>query len=113
MHLQHTTLSDGALFIERQPVVSPARQATVAPLLRQPKQVNQLEEKEINEIRKLRESDPVNWTRSKLAKKFGCSELYVGIVAPLKETPQTEQKVDHGYRRQLIKENRQKRKALW
>ncbi|RCI03042.1 hypothetical protein CU098_012217 [Rhizopus stolonifer] len=36
--VQNTTLSDGTLFIERQSVVSPARQATVAPLLRQPKQ---------------------------------------------------------------------------
>ncbi|KAG1148583.1 hypothetical protein G6F37_002522 [Rhizopus arrhizus] len=112
--VQQTSFSDGTLFIERQPVISPERQATAAPLIRQPKQYSTLAEKEINEIRQLRESDPTTWTRSKLAKKFGCSELYIGMVAPLKNnTVQSEQVLDHGYRRQLIKENRQKRKALW
>ncbi|KAI9243235.1 mitochondrial ribosomal protein subunit L20-domain-containing protein [Sporodiniella umbellata] len=111
--VQQTTLADGSVFIERQPVVSAARQATAAPLLRQPKQFETLGEKEINEIRQLRESDAATWTRSKLAKKFGCSELYIGIVAPLKNASQTEKTVEHGYRKQLIKENRQKRKALW
>ncbi|KAG1310874.1 hypothetical protein G6F64_004238 [Rhizopus arrhizus] len=112
--VQKTTLSNGTLFIERQPVISSERQATAAPLIRQPKQYNTLGEKEVNEIRQLRESDPTTWTRVKLAKKFGCSELFIGMVAPLKnKNAVQEQVLDHGYRRQLIKENRQKRKALW
>ncbi|ORE09931.1 hypothetical protein BCV72DRAFT_47406 [Rhizopus microsporus var. microsporus] len=111
--VKETNLAEGITFIERQPVVPAERQATAAPLLRQRKQYNTLGDKEINEIRQLRESDPTVWTRSALAKKFGCSELFVSMVAPLKNPVVQEQIADHGYRRQLIKENRQRRKALW
>ncbi|KAI5304433.1 hypothetical protein KEM56_006502, partial [Ascosphaera pollenicola] len=35
---------------------------------------------EIAEIRNLRFSDPINWSQAKLAKKFGCSPIFVGQI---------------------------------
>lgn len=117
--IQESTLSNGTVFIARQPVVEPNVQATVAPLIN--KQTNtiakKLSEAEIAEMRQLRESDPTTWTRSKLAKKFGCSELFVSMAAPSKVAAVPEDQVaavvKHGYRRKLISQERQKRKALW
>lgn len=110
--IQETKLSDGTLFIERQPVVAPNVQAKVAPSLHKPAVTKKLSDAEINEMRQLRDSDPSTWTRSKLAKKFGCSELFVSIAAPTKQTVE-QAAPQHGYRRQLITEQRQKRRALW
>ncbi|KAG2230807.1 mitochondrial ribosomal protein subunit L20-domain-containing protein [Thamnidium elegans] len=111
--VQQTTLSDGTIFIARQPVVEPSVQANVAPLIHKPTVTKKLSEAEIKELRQLRESDPTTWTRSKLAKKFGCSELFVSIAAPKSTTTVVENEVSHGYRRKLITQERQKRKALW
>lgn len=112
--LEQTPLADGSLFIARQPIVAPNVQAQVAPALHKSKAVTKkLSEAEITEMRQLRESDPSTWTRSKLAKKFGCSELFVGIAAPSTTKQPVEQVVQHGYRRKLITEQRQKRRALW
>lgn len=114
--VQQTTLSDGTIFIARQPVVEPSVQATVAPLINKTTVVKKLSEAEIKELRQLREADPATWTRSKLAKKFGCSELFVSIAAPKPTTATAsvvENEVSHGYRRKLITQERQKRKALW
>lgn len=117
--VQQTTFADGSVLIARQPVVEPSVQATVAPLINNNKQTiaKKLSEAEIAELRQLRESDPTTWTRSKLAKKFGCSELFVSIAAPSSKTAAvaTEEAVvsNHGYRRRLITQERQKRKALW
>jgi hypothetical protein len=116
--VQESTLADGSIFIARQPVVEPSVQATVAPLINH-KQIitKKLSEAEIAELRQLRNSDPTTWTRSKLAKKFGCSELFVSIAAPSKTAVVAEDQVaavsNHGYRRKLISQERQKRKALW
>ncbi|GAA5803834.1 hypothetical protein HPULCUR_009319 [Helicostylum pulchrum] len=112
--VQQTTLSDGTIFIARQPVVEPSVQATVAPLINKPTVAKRLSEAEIKELRQLRESDPATWTRSKLAKKFGCSELFVSIAAPKPTTTTAvENEVSHGYRRKLITQEREKRRALW
>jgi hypothetical protein len=117
--VQQSTLSDGTIFIARQPVVEPSVQASVAPLIN--KQSNniakKLSEAEVTEMRQLRESDPTTWTRSKLAKKFGCSELFVSMAAPSKTASIPEDQVaaaaKHGYRRKLISQEREKRRALW
>ncbi|KAF2202385.1 hypothetical protein GQ43DRAFT_312506 [Delitschia confertaspora ATCC 74209] len=37
---------------------------------------------QIEEIRRLRKEDPEKWTRVRLAEKFGCSQFFVGLVAP-------------------------------
>ncbi|KAL9556479.1 hypothetical protein PS6_002309 [Mucor atramentarius] len=115
--VQQTSLSDGTVFIARQPVVEPSVQSAVAPLIHKPTTFKKLSESEIKELRKLRESDPTTWTRSKLAKKFGCSELFVSMAAPsaaAKNNAEAAAAVaKHGYRRSLITQERQKRKALW
>lgn len=116
--VQQTTLSDGSIFIARQPIVEPSVQANVAPLINKPKSIpKKLSDAEITEMRQLRETDPSTWTRSKLAKKFGCSELFVSMAAPSKITAVAEDQVSsvakHGYRRALITQERQKRKTLW
>lgn len=115
--VQQTGLPDGTVFIARQPVVEPSVQSAVAPLINKPTTFKKLSESEIKELRQLRESDPSTWTRSKLAKKFGCSELFVSMAAPTNAAVAAEDQVaavaKHGYRRKLISQERQKRKALW
>ncbi|KAG2214100.1 hypothetical protein INT46_011902 [Mucor plumbeus] len=115
--VQQTSLPDGTVFIARQPVVEPSVQSVVAPLINKPTTFKKLSESEIKELRQLRESDPSTWTRSKLAKKFGCSELFVSMAAPIKAAVAAEDQAaavaKHGYRRKLISQERQKRKALW
>ncbi|KAG2198184.1 hypothetical protein INT47_000385 [Mucor saturninus] len=117
--VQQTTLSDGSIFIARQPLVEPSVQADVAPLINKASAAvaKKLSEAEITQMRQLREADPSTWTRSKLAKKFGCSELFVSMAAPTKVTviaeDQAQSVAKHGYRRALITQERQKRKALW
>ncbi|KAI8980262.1 mitochondrial ribosomal protein subunit L20-domain-containing protein [Pilobolus umbonatus] len=111
--VEQSTLPDGAIFISRKPVVAPEVQAVAAPPIHKPIITKTLTEAEIQEMRQLRNSDPVKWTRSRLAEKFGCSQLFVGISAPLKEAPVVEEPIYQGYRRQLITKQRQKRKELW
>jgi hypothetical protein len=116
--VQQTTLSDGSIFIARQPLVEPSVKANVAPLInKQTTITKKLSDAEITEMRQLREADPSTWTRSKLSKKFGCSELFVSMAAPTKTTTIAEDQVNsvakHGYRRALITQERQKRKTLW
>ncbi|KAI7903668.1 mitochondrial ribosomal protein subunit L20-domain-containing protein [Cokeromyces recurvatus] len=115
--IQETKLPDGITFITRLPVVEPSVQSEVAPLIHksgEPKKI--LTDAEINEMRQLRDSDPETWTRSKLAKKFGCSNLFVSIAAPLKENKVTNEVIANerdGHKRKLIAQERQKRRALW
>ncbi|CEP10103.1 hypothetical protein [Parasitella parasitica] len=119
--VQQTTLPDGTVFVARQPVVEPSMQSAVAPLINKSTTHKKLSESEIKELRQLRESDPSTWTRSKLAKKFGCSELFVGITAPNataqaaknQASANADAATNHGYRRKLILQERQKRRALW
>ncbi|KAF5382637.1 hypothetical protein D9615_002942 [Tricholomella constricta] len=41
----------------------------------------------VAEIRRLRRSDPVNYSRGKLAKMFGCTQNFIGTIAALKSAP--------------------------
>ncbi len=74
---------------------------------------------EIEEIRRLRASDPDKWTRVKLADKFGCSQFFVGLIA---KAPEKAEKVskEHermrkrwGATRRMAREDRDRRKVLW
>ncbi|KAI9312441.1 mitochondrial ribosomal protein subunit L20-domain-containing protein [Dichotomocladium elegans] len=111
-------LEDGSIFVSRHSPVSSKTQAAAAPPLRTPHQKKyNLTEAQIAEMRQLRLEDPATWTRKKLAEKFGCSELFVSIASPAattttKAVEQIAPKHD-GYRRQLIKQNRERRRALW
>lgn len=116
-----TRLSDGSIFVTREQVVPTSVQATAPPLNPRSEKKNILSQDQIEEMRRLRQEDPTTWTRKKLAKKFNCSELFVSIAAPLdkatrleKEKQQQQQSSgEEGYRRQMIKINRQRRRAMW
>ncbi|CAO2653323.1 Nn.00g027340.m01.CDS01 [Neocucurbitaria sp. VM-36] len=78
-----------------------------------------LSAQEIEEIRRLRQSDPGTWTRVKLAEKFGCSQFFVGMVAkaPEKADQVSREHEDArrrwGQRRRIAREDRERRKVLW
>ncbi|KAI9480826.1 MAG: mitochondrial ribosomal protein subunit L20-domain-containing protein [Benjaminiella poitrasii] len=116
--IQQTTLPDGTTFITRLPIVEPNVQATVAPLIhKECTETRKLSDAEINEMRQLRTSDPTTWTRSKLAKKFGCSPLFVSMTAPLNDTTHLikneSDNSNQGYKRRFMAQERQKRRTLW
>lgn len=74
----------------------------------------------MEEIRKLRREDPDVWTRDKLAKKFDCSNLFVGIVceaSPERKEAQKQileaVKLKWGRRRRVAREDRAKRREIW
>lgn len=75
---------------------------------------------DMEEMRRLRREDPDIWTRDKLAKKFDCSNLFVGIVcqASLERKEAQQQileavKLKWGRRRRVATEDRVKRRELW
>ncbi|CAO1623834.1 unnamed protein product [Parajaminaea phylloscopi] len=94
------------------------------PLLKDPSKSKvtrtDLNETEIAEIQKLRSEDPLTNTPRQLAKRFGCSELFVRIVAPastdVKAFRKQEDRVNKANRtfKQVLKhETRKARKELW
>ncbi|CAO3615579.1 unnamed protein product [Cunninghamella blakesleeana] len=115
--IEQTSLPNGNVFVTRLPPVTPEVQASVAPAIHAPyERKPELGEKEINDIRTLRQQDPDTWTRKKLADKFNCSPLFISMVAPTpsrKPTPSATGSSDKGYKRQLITKNRQRRRELW
>ncbi|GJJ13279.1 hypothetical protein Clacol_007530 [Clathrus columnatus] len=85
---------------------------------------HQLTPEQVEEIKRLRNEDPVTWTRQKLAKKFGCKACYIPMIAPLDKSVHkgilAEKDAEHERNRSRWGENkatakaiRRKRKALW
>ncbi|KAK6507204.1 hypothetical protein TWF481_005654 [Arthrobotrys musiformis] len=79
-----------------------------------------LDEAQIKEIQKLRGQDPDLYSRRKLAKMFGCSEFFVGMVAPTTEERKREMrgkveevKAGWGKIRSFAREERGRRRELW
>ncbi|KAK5164763.1 uncharacterized protein LTR77_009426 [Saxophila tyrrhenica] len=74
---------------------------------------------QIDEIRRLREEDPRQWTRVRLAEKFECSQFFVSLCcsAPAVKKEQDRQleaiKRRWGRRKTEAREERKARKALW
>jgi len=75
---------------------------------------------DMEEIRRLRGEDPNVWTREKLAKKFNCSNLFVGIVCEASRKRREGQqqileavKLKWGRRRRIAREDRVKRRETW
>ena len=76
---------------------------------------------QIKEMRSLREVDPTEWTRSRLAKKFDCSNVFVSFVTEglAKEKWKQQRQVtdvvksNWGVRRRTAREDRQLRKERW
>ncbi|KAK7522526.1 mitochondrial ribosomal protein subunit L20-domain-containing protein [Phyllosticta citriasiana] len=102
------------------PTAAAAAAAKLPPPLRQPYEKKyHLTERDIAEIRRLRASDPVKWSRQKLADKFECSQFFIGLVAPAPEHAQRkadeieEIKRRWGPRRRAAREDRKRRKEMW
>lgn len=79
-----------------------------------------LKPSDIEEIRQLRLSDPMTWSRWKLAKRFNCSPLFIGMVCdagPEKKEIQKQvlEAVQSrwGVKRRIAREDRQLRKETW
>ncbi|KAF2106129.1 mitochondrial ribosomal protein subunit L20-domain-containing protein, partial [Lophiotrema nucula] len=74
---------------------------------------------EVKEIQRLRQEDPVAWTRVRLAERFGCSQFFVGMVAKNEgaaERVRAEQeKVMRrwGRVRRMAREDRGRRRESW
>ena len=115
-------LEDGSIFISRVPL-SPEKIShdDLPPPLRPIKQkLYHLTQEQIDEIRQLREQDPVKWTRKKLAEKFECSQFYIGIIAPVSKERKIElekeidQKIEKmGWKKKFIRNERARRRELW
>jgi len=80
-------------------------------------QRHHLSEEDVAEIRRLRTTDPENWTRLKLARKFNCSSLFVGMCCEAtKEKIEAEKaklealKARWGPKRRMAREDRFKRR---
>ncbi|KAI1931769.1 hypothetical protein LOZ53_006586 [Ophidiomyces ophidiicola] len=76
--------------------------------------------KHIEDMRQLRLEDPVTWSRGKLAKRFGCNSLFVGMVceASLEKKAIQRQVLEAvrsrwGTRRAVAREDRELRKEVW
>lgn len=83
------------------------------------KQYN-MSEAQIEELRALRQSNEDYWTRSRLAEKFKCSSLFVGMVVQASEKKlaahQRDLKMQRGrmgMKRRTAREERVKRKEKW
>ena len=80
-----------------------------------------LTERDLEEMRKLRREDPMLWSASKLAKKFDCSNLFVGFVTEgiVKEKQEQQKRLTEvlrsrwGSKRRIAREDRQLRKEGW
>ncbi|KAL4783964.1 mitochondrial ribosomal protein subunit L20-domain-containing protein [Aspergillus varians] len=75
---------------------------------------------DITEIRKLRLSDPMTWSRAKLAKRFDCSPIFIAQVceaSPQKKEIQKQvlEAVQSrwGAKRRMAREDRKMRKETW
>ncbi|PYH41144.1 mitochondrial 54S ribosomal protein mL58 [Aspergillus saccharolyticus JOP 1030-1] len=75
---------------------------------------------DVLEIRRLRTSDPMTWSRSKLAKRFDCSPLFISMVcgaSPEKKEMQKQvlEAVQSrwGTKRRMAREDRKLRKESW
>lgn len=80
----------------------------------------QLTAEQIAQIQSLRQTDPNQHTAVQLARQFGCSPLYISMVAPIsKSHRQTLEQKDYllrsgwGEKKVLQKELRKERKLLW
>ena len=85
----------------------------------QPKKYH-LGPEEIEEIRRLRAEDPFVNTRKKLAERFQCSQLFVGMICEASKERKDQQKqilanakAKWGRRKKEAREDRAKRRELW
>ncbi|KAK9323285.1 hypothetical protein V1517DRAFT_345468 [Lipomyces orientalis] len=106
---------------ERRLVATAEALPVLPPPLRETKDKKyHLTPEQLEEMKQLRAAQPYRWTRKALAKKYGCSQFFVGMVA---EAPES-RKLDMERRLATIKSrwglfkrtsriHRQKRRELW
>lgn len=75
---------------------------------------------DVEEIRRLRLSDPMTWSRHKLAKRFECSPIFVAMACEAgSEKKQIQKQVLEavqsrwGPKRRMAREDRQLRREAW
>ncbi|KAJ1920529.1 hypothetical protein H4219_001228 [Mycoemilia scoparia] len=115
------TLNDGSLFVSRVPdaktyeaVKEEDLPPAIGPMVQNKKH---LTASDVQEIRRLRNEDPAHWTRSRLAKRFDCNPVFIGMVSKCPEWRLQEIQKENerkwlmtGYKRRLIKINRLRRR---
>ncbi|KAJ1928981.1 hypothetical protein IWQ60_001573 [Tieghemiomyces parasiticus] len=121
-------LDDGSVFLARIPLDRPdptttpqLTEADLPPLLHPPRQGKKhITEAQKEEMRRLRNEDPVQWTSQRLAEKFDCNPVFVASIAPAPRShiqnlcsKAEEAWEKKGWKRRLIAVNRIKRRALW
>ena len=121
-HLPRIQLSDGSLFIpiRNDPAPNVAKNTLPPPIRPENEKKYHLTEQEIQEMQHLRNEDPVKWTQKALAKKFNCSTMFVAMKTQasreykLEKIAQLEQQKEMwGWKKRLIRHNRQRRRELW
>lgn len=80
-------------------------------------QRHHLTEEDVKEIKRLRSSDPQTWTRAKLAKKYNCSSIFIGMCceAPTEKVEAAKAQLEAvkarwGPKRRMAREDRVKRR---
>jgi hypothetical protein len=80
-------------------------------------QRHHLTEEDVKEIKRLRSTDPETWTRAKLAKKYNCSSIFIGMCceAPKEKIEAAKAQVEAikarwGPKRKMAREDRVKRR---
>jgi len=139
----HQTVSNDLTFIHRPPPSAPTplsyTTAPVSPLLQPKPQVTasgplpprlgraapeRMSDEAIAEMQRLRKEDPETWTTASLARKFGCTQTFVMMKAPLKmslrKQRRRERDAEHekfrnrwGEKRSLIRDIQHKRREMW
>lgn len=97
------------------------KKARLPPALRQPyKKTYHLSEDQIKKIQELRGKNPNVWTKRRLAQEYGCSELFISMVAPTtaerkKEMEGKLEEVKKGWGRirTFARQERARRRELW
>lgn len=103
-------------------VTSPTSTQELPPVLGKSSQKRyHLTAEDMDEMRRLRTEDPLTWSSNKLAKKFGCSSIFVGFVTEgiVKEKIRVQKQVieavksSWGVKRRTAREDRSLRKERW
>jgi len=76
------------------------------------KQYSRMTDEDIQSMRELRHSDPVKWTRTKLATQFNCSPGFVSLMAGLKSSDWKKQVRNVASEHQLVREKWGEKRAL-
>lgn len=98
-----------------------AEETALPPALHAPQSKrNLLSSEQIAQIQQLRNADPLTNTKSKLAKKFGCSPLFISLVAPLAKEARQSKQMQHemqkhswGLNKRAGRAAREERRLLW